>query len=140
MRHFKLIHSLIGILLGIALGVQAEGLVVVANIKEPVKLSREQVRNLYMGASLGQDLTPLALRPGNHLRTVFNTRVIGLSEARVQSYWAQMRFTGRLKPPPEVKDAEELVQQLLQKPGAVGYLPVGLELPEPLVVVYDLGL
>ncbi|GGY35970.1 hypothetical protein GCM10011297_06250 [Bacterioplanes sanyensis] len=140
MRHFKLIHSLIGILLGLSLGVQAEGLVVVANIKEPVKLSREQVRNLYMGASLGQDLTPLALRPGNHLRTVFNTRVIGLSEARVQSYWAQMRFTGRLKPPPEVQDAEELVQQLLQKPGAVGYLPVGLELPEPLVVVYDLGL
>jgi len=83
----------------IASTASAEGLKVVANTERNIQLSREQVRNLYMGATLGYGLKPVALPASNRHRSMFNTRVIGLAEARIQSYWAQMRFTGRLRPP-----------------------------------------
>lgn len=117
--------------------VSAEGVVVVANLDEPIKLSREQVRNLYMGASLGQQLTPIALTPSNRLRLIFNTQVIGLSESRIQSYWAQMRFTGRSRPPQEVENEDDLLRELLSQPRTVGYWPASMPVPERLVVVYD---
>jgi len=138
------IHSLFGAatLLAISLlmgcsQAQAEGLKVVTNTEQPLTLSREQVRNLYMGATLGYGLKPVALPASNRHRSMFNTRVIGLAEARIQSYWAQMRFTGRLRPPTEVADERSLSDYLTDHPGAVGYLPASYPLPDHLTVLYQ---
>ncbi len=116
---------------------RSEGLILVSaseELKQP--LSREQVRNLYMGASLGYDLKPLALPPQNRLRSQFNTQVIGLPESRIQSYWAQMKFTGRMAPPKEMRDEQTLLQQLLTNPDSIGYLPSDMPVPARLNVVF----
>tara|TARA_B100000287_G_scaffold356985_1_gene348091 strand:- start:1456 stop:1881 length:426 start_codon:yes stop_codon:yes gene_type:complete len=115
-----------------------EGVVVVANTGgESIELSREQVRNLYMGASLGYDFNPVALPPRNHVRSLFNTQVIGLTESRIQSYWSQMKFTGRMKPPKELNNPEAILEFISQNRGSVGYLPSGVEIPASLTVVYS---
>lgn len=115
----------------------ADGLVLVSASQElKQSLSREQVRNLYMGASLGYGLKPLALPPRNRLRSLFNTQVIGLPESRIQSYWAQMKFTGRMTPPKEIDDQQTLIQQLLSNPDCIGYLSADTPIPDALNIVF----
>ena len=75
-----------------------DALIIVANTSDAsIQLTRQQVRNLFMGGALSYDLNAVALPPENHTRVLFNTKVVGLTESRIQSYWAQMRFTGRKK-------------------------------------------
>ena len=101
-----------------------------------LRLSREQIRNLFMGASVGRDLQPVALPPGNRTRSLFNIKIVGLSDSRVQSYWAQMKFTGR-RPPPQVVNSEKaMIQHLLDTPDSIGYLTADADLPEDLIIIY----
>ncbi|WP_211225140.1 hypothetical protein [Oceanobacter kriegii] len=112
-------------------------LLVVANNQDgSIQLTRSQVRNLFMGVSVGKGLEPVALQPGNQLRTRFNTEVIGMAENRIQSYWAQMKFTGRQTPPEEFSSEQELIEYLSQHPGSVGYVSSEASLPDGLQVVY----
>ncbi len=120
-----------------ATAVAQDGIVLVANIDQPMALNREQVRNLYMGGKVSVALKPVALSSKHRNRVVFNTKVIGLTESRIHSYWAQMRFTGRGKPPQEFDEIESLISHLQETPGAVGYLPAGITLPAELVVLYS---
>ncbi|WP_430461781.1 hypothetical protein ACQUQU_03055 [Thalassolituus sp. LLYu03] len=114
-----------------------DGVLVVSNLNAPdLTLTREQVRNLFMGASLGYGLRPVVLPPGHPARAVFNTRVVGLTETRINAYWAQMRFTGRLTPPRQLDDVTELLTYLKENPGYVGYIPASVALPPELSVLY----
>ncbi|WAJ69267.1 hypothetical protein [Catenovulum adriaticum] len=110
----------------LSLFANANDLLVVSSKMSPVELSRQQIKQVYLGARLsvdGVNIQPLALPVGVRWRSVFNSKVIGLSEARIQSYWAQMRFTGRRTEPTEMDNTEKLIEQLKQQPGALGYLP-----------------
>lgn len=111
-------------------------LVVVNKSSAPLSLSSNQIKNLFMGGVVGKNLYPIALERGNIARTVFNTRVLGLTEARIQSYWAQMRFGGRQDRPIEVSDNKAVIDYLTNNPDAIGYLPANIDLPDNLVIVY----
>ncbi|MBJ2136534.1 hypothetical protein KO519_13480 [Paraglaciecola agarilytica] len=115
----------------------AETIIVVANTPDKsIKLNRQQVRNLYMGGVMPYDLKAIALPPENHTRVIFNTKVVGLTESRIQSYWAQMRFTGRKKAPKEIKNEMSVLEYLQNHEGAVGYLLAGTPIPDGLSVIY----
>ena len=117
----------------------SERVVVVANIAQSsVTLTKSQVRDLFMSGTSPEllSLTPVSIAPGEQSRMIFNTRIIGLPESRIQAYWAQMRFSGRLTPPKEVKSAEQMLDYLRTNEGSVGYLPESTQLPEGLKVVY----
>ena len=95
----------------------AEAIIVVANTSDKsLQLNRLQVRN--------------------QTRVLFNTKVIGLTESRIQSYWAQMRFTGRKKAPREFSNEQSMLDYLIDNAGAVGYLPEGISVPNELTVLY----
>lgn len=116
---------------------QENALKLVANLSEPTsKLTRQQVRELYLGGAQALDMTPLNYAPGSRLRVVFNTRVIGLTESRIQSFWAQMKFTGRGEPPKEFDDSAALMDYLQRTPGTVAYVPADTRLPDNLTVLY----
>ncbi|MEG3766473.1 hypothetical protein V5298_08175 [Alteromonas sp. 14N.309.X.WAT.G.H12] len=116
----------------------SEQLVVVAHTQAPLRsLEKHEIRNLFMGGML-DNLTPVAFAPGVKERLIFNTRIVGLTESRIQSYWAQMRFSGRSHPPVEVQTVDEMLDYLLQHEDCVGYLPAGMELPPSLSVIYQL--
>ena len=113
-------------------------IVVVGNTgNKQIQLNRQQVRNLFMGGALPYDLEAVALPPENQTRVLFNSRVVGLTESRIQSYWAQMRFTGRKKEPKEVDTERAILEYVMKNPGAVGYLPAGISIPDELTVLYS---
>ncbi|ABG42606.1 conserved hypothetical protein [Paraglaciecola sp. T6c] len=115
----------------------AEAIIVVANTSDKsLQLNRLQVRNLFMGGALPYDLDAIALPPENQTRVLFNTKVVGLTESRIQSYWAQMRFTGRKKAPREFSNEQSMLEYLINNAGAVGYLPEGISVPNELTVLY----
>ena len=116
---------------------RADNVVVVANSNSGIQLTQQEVKSLFMGGAVTADLKPVALPANNPTRVVFNTKVLGLTETRVQSYWAQMRFTGRKKPPLEVQDQLSLIEYLLANPNTVGYLPLDADIPSELSVVYS---
>lgn len=100
-------------------------------------LTQREVKNLYMGAALTYEVTPLALAPNNSARVVFNTKVLGLTESRIQSYWAQMRFTGRKKPPQTLASEMDIIKQLTSSPNSIGYISAEQALPDKLKVLFS---
>ena len=115
-------------------------IMVVANVgAAPPALEKSEIRNLFMGGVSQLALHPVALTPGTRERLIFNTRIVGLTESRVQSYWAQMRFSGREKPPVEVDSVNAMIRYLLNNEGRVGYVPANTPLPAELTVLYKAG-
>ena len=128
---------LLAVLLAFAAQVRAEGVQVVANTADrDLKLTRIEVRNLFMGEASDLALDAIALPPDNLTRVLFNTKVIGLTESRIQAYWAQMRFSGRKQPPGEFENEAAALQYVLANEGAVGYFSQDTLLPEGLVILY----
>ncbi len=82
-------------------------------------------------------LEPVAMSPGNRIRAIFNAKVIALPESRIQSYWAQMRFSGRQTPPVEFDNLEAVINFVSNHEGAVGYVPADTVLPDNVNVVYQ---
>lgn len=110
---------------------------VVANIDEDIELSKQQVRNLFLGGKLDSNLVAVELPPSNETRIMFNTKVIGLTEARIQSYWAQMRFSGRKKPPQQFNSQASAITFVLNNKRAVAYIPIDAPVPDGLKVIYQ---
>lgn len=114
-------------------------IIVVANIQEDsLELSQQEIRNLFMGGQ-SHSLTAVTLPPKNQVRVLFNTKVIGLTESRIQSYWAQMRFSGRKKPPQELPSEEKLINYLLTNINSVSYLSSNTPIPKGLKVIYEIN-
>lgn len=111
--------------------------VVVANVDKPITLSKSEVKALFMGGSTSYELTAVTLKRTDKTRAFFNARVIGMTESRIQSYWAQMRFSGRQTPPKEFKDADAIMAYLVENPNSVAYLSSDVELESGLTVVYQ---
>ena len=128
---------LLAVLLAFAAEARATGVLIVANTAERgLKLTRIEVRNLFMGEASDLALYAIALPPEHLTRVLFNTRVIGLTESRIQAYWAQMRFSGRKQPPREFQDEAAALRYVLANQGAVGYFSQDMPLPEGLTVLY----
>ena len=110
---------------------------VVANVGDrDLQLSQREVRSLFMGRASDAGLNAIFLTPDNLTRVLFNTKVMGLAESRIQAYWAQMRFSGRRRPPREFEDEAAALRYVLANEGAVGYFSQDTPLPEGLVVLY----
>lgn len=125
-----------GVLLFASPGFTQESIMIVANYPDQqLNLSTSAIRNLFMGSPLDIELTPVNLPAGNINRIQFNTRVIGLTESRIQSYWAQMRFSGRKQAPIELVDEEDVVNFVSSNYGAIAYLPEGTLLPDNVQVL-----
>ena len=138
----RLLHSLKLTLFVVSLtlsafNARAENVLVVANTDDPdLSLTRLEVRKLFMGGLSEASLNPIALPPDSLTRIRFNTEVIRLAESRIQAYWAQMRFSGRKRPPPEFQNEQAALEYVLANEGAVGYFPEDMPLPEGLTVLY----
>ena len=112
---------------------------VVANITDTsIELNRQQIRNLFMGGAIPYNLKAISLPPENQTRVLFNTKVVGLTEARIQSYWAQMRFTGRKVAPKEVDSEILALEYLKNNKGTIAYLSSNAEIPSNLTIILEI--
>lgn len=112
-------------------------IIVVHKSNASISLTSNQIKNLYMGGVVDNDLYPVSLEQGNLARTIFNTRILGLTESRIQSYWAQMRFGGRINKPIEISDPQAMVEYISSHPESIGYLPEETHLPNSLAIIYS---
>ena len=136
LHNLKLALFILGLAMP-AFNARSESVLVVANTDEPeLSLTRLEVRNLFMGGASKASLNAIALPPRSLTRIMFNTAVIGLTEARIQAYWAQMRFTGRKRPPREFQNEQAALEYIQANKGAVGYFPADTVVPEGLTVLY----
>lgn len=103
---------------------------------EEHNFSKAQLRQIFMGGGLSRKYKAINLPAGHPLRKEFNTRVIGLTEARIQSFWAQMRFTGRSEAPEEASSVQQTLVILEKSPNTIAYLPADAMLPDNLVIIY----
>lgn len=135
----KLLLSLIIFFLGFNLHVQAsdEKIIVISSASNDIKsLNKKQVRQIFMGGVLSRKYTPVMQAVGNADRSEFNTKIIGLTENRIQAYWSQLLFTGRSTAPVEIKNIEELIVYLRKNTSAVSYISSEIQLPGDILVVY----
>lgn len=134
----RLCTSILILSLSSAVSYAENGLVVVANTsKKKLTLTKIQVKNLFMGGAIKYELTPITLPPQNIARILFNTKVVGLTEPRIQSYWAQMRFSGRKTQPKQIETEHLIIEYLMLNRGAIAYLPADTVIPEGLSIVYS---
>lgn len=99
----------------------------VAGSKSPlVRLSREEVVNIYMGGYRrlpdGSTAHPLNLAPDSLTRGAFYRLLVNKSPADINAYWARLVFSGRTAPPEQEKDAASMLERLDKDASAVGYL------------------
>ncbi|MEP0355950.1 hypothetical protein [Paraglaciecola sp.] len=113
------------------------GIVVVANTDNTdLNIGKRQVRDIFMRSSSEFTLKPLVLKPNSEARLIFNTKVVGLTESRIQSYWAQMQFGGRKKPPTEIESPYAMLEYFKNNKDTVTYLPAHIKIPQGLTVIY----
>ena len=118
----------------------SDSIVIVANTQDTsIELTRQEIRNLFMGGVVSHDLEAIALPPENQTRVLFNTKVVGLTESRIQSYWAQMRFSGRKKPPTELSSEKIVIEYLKSHPGTVSYLQSDTKIPVELTIIFKIN-
>lgn len=110
--------------------------VVIQKTEKNVDLSKKDLRKIFMGATVNREYRAVHLPAGHPVRVAFNTRVVGLTEARIQSYWAQLKFTGRGKPPLELESVEDVLEYLQKNPAVAAYVPSSIALPDTLAVIY----
>ncbi|MCV2884311.1 hypothetical protein OE749_06350 [Aestuariibacter sp. AA17] len=86
------------------------------------QLSTRQLRAIYMGNARHFDVQPLNYPKSHPLRTIFNLRVIGYTEQRIQTFWAQMMFTGKGYPPDTLKSESAAAAFLMNSTNAVAFI------------------
>ena len=112
-------------------------ILVVTNAEDIGLLNPQQIKQIYMKGIL-HNLKPINLSQGNKTRIIFNSTVIGLTESRINSYWIQMKFSGKAEPPLEFDNTKDVIQQLNTKTRAIAYLPQGIDIPKSLHIIYTL--
>jgi len=115
-------------------------ILVIKNISNPAQaLTKNQLRNIFLGRN-NYSFEPVIPPVKTISRMVFNTKIIGLNESRIQSYYAQMRFSGRARPPKELKTVNDLIQYVVTHPKAITYVPKDTQLPEGIEIIYTINM
>lgn len=108
------------------LGLFAEVLVVTDAKSSPITLSKNQVRNIFLGrvTSLpdGSSVTPVDQPEPSPLRDEFYLKVANKSANQAKEHWAILHFTGGGVPPREGTDSRDVIRILNSTPGAIGYI------------------
>ena len=102
-------------------------LVVVVNVDNPVnQLSKSQVIDLFMGKYVafpgGAKASPVDIEGKKDLKRKFYQSLVGMSLARVNSFWSRIKFTGRASPPLKQPSEEAIIDYVAVEKYAIGYI------------------
>lgn len=96
-------------------------LVIVINPQNDTKsMTPSQVAQYFLGGSV--QFTPLEQANGSPIRLEFYKKVLEKEPPQVQAIWARIVFTGKGKPPKELKSSEEIKKAIRENVNAIGYI------------------
>ena len=119
------------LVLVLAMGMSANAVmadvVVVVSAKSPaVELSKNQLEDIFLCKVKrfpdGREVVPIDQEEGTSARDEFYAKFTGRSFAQIKAYWSKMIFTGRGEPPKAVMNSNEVKEQLVENPDAIGYI------------------
>ena len=115
-------------------------MVVVVNINNPTStMSKSQVIDLFMGRYTsfpnGEKAIPIELTGDREVKKSFYRDLLGMSLARVTSYWSRIKYTGRVRPSIKLSTQANIVNHISKTPLSIGYMPRS-KLTEQLKIVY----
>ena len=101
-------------------------LVVITSAQSQIQpLSIEQVDRLMLGkdkALPGGGMVQALDLPRGETRENFSQRIAGRKPSQMAAYWSRMVFTASARPPKEVASEQDMVDQVRQHPGRIGYV------------------
>lgn len=103
---------------------------VIVNAKNSTtKLSKQFVSDAFLKKRTrwtnDSAIQPVDLGQKHSLRSRFSRSILGRDVAAVRRYWAQLVFSGRGLPPPEVTDEDAVIAYVAKNPGGIGYVSAG---------------
>jgi ABC-type phosphate transport system substrate-binding protein len=75
----------------------------------------------------GRAIRPIDLGKRSTARTRFTHDILRKTPAQLRTYWNQRVFSGKGVPPPEAVTTAAVIAFVAANPGAIGYLPSGVD-------------
>ena len=130
------------VVLSVHAGAEPSGLRVIVNAKSSVtKADKRFVADAFLKKRTHWDddagIQPIDLGQKSSVREQFSRDVLDRDVASVRRYWAQLVFSGRGVPPPEVGSETEVVKYVAAHTGAIGYVSASAELKGVKVLEID---
>jgi ABC-type phosphate transport system substrate-binding protein len=120
MKRHHLLALRAAILLAICPPAMAE-LVIIVNPQNPAtRMFPSQAAQFFLGGSVL--FTPIEQPENSAIRAEFYKKVLEKEPAQVQAIWSKIVFTGKGKPPKEVKSSAEVKKIVSESPNAIGYI------------------
>ena len=94
-------------------------------------VDRDFLRKAYLKKAVewkhGEAIHPVDLPAKTPARDKFVHDVLKKTPEQLKAYWNQQIFSGKAVPPPEVGSPAEMIGYVVATPGAIGYLPSGVD-------------
>ncbi len=118
----QMIRSLVMLasLSSIAIPAFAELVIVVNPQNDTKSMSSSQIAQYFLGGSV--QFTPIEQANGSPIRLEFYKKVLEKEPPQVQAIWARIVFTGKGKPPRELKSSDEIKKAIRENVNAIGYI------------------
>ena len=115
-----------------SIAAETSGYVVIVNSDVRIgELDRDFVRDIYLKKTIewggGTTIHPIDLSAPFAVRDQFVRDVLHKTPAQLKNYWNQQIFSGKGVPPPETDSAAAVIAYVVSHPGAIGYIPAGVD-------------
>lgn len=104
--------------------------VVIINAANQTNVTKEDVKKLYLGKikrfSNGNKAVVFSLSEKTEIKSAFNKKVLGKSASQFKSYWSQLIFTGKAKPPKELSSEAAVKEAVANEVNAIGIVDSAL--------------
>ncbi|MCA1798321.1 MAG: hypothetical protein LC632_02380 [Xanthomonadaceae bacterium] len=124
-----------------AFAVGAEFVVIVAVHSPVTVLASNEVADIYLGRLRrlpdGRTVLPVDRFESDGVQEAFYREILQRNAAQLRAHWSRLVFTGRGKPPRQVRSDAELVEFVARNPHAIGYVAPALVTPSVRVVRID---
>jgi ABC-type phosphate transport system substrate-binding protein len=89
-------------------------------------ISIEQLERLYLNRPdrypEGVKLVPLDRQAGSEIRKQFVQKVLWKTEVEVAQFWSRRMYSGKGRPPRQLRDDGDVIEEVTANPGDVGYI------------------
>jgi len=113
--------------------------VVVSNNFDFSELSKSQIKRLFLSKTNRVNNTRVRVIElhANSYKDRFYKEISGKSKSQLRSYWTTLIYTGKAKPPKQINNMNELLQELHETRNVITYIPID-EITDDMKVLYTM--